>query len=254
MTTCYHLEKRLFFVHIPKCAGTSVGGEVHPRTGVWDGSWLERVLPGWSRDNLPNGHQPVAAIEMVTGHPVGWWDRIIAVIRNPFAQQVSQYCFWRVRGWSNSQQGRGSHFDDLTACGLRFEDWVQHPASLGPNTCTGVAGALAAGGYYRWYLMDPATGQIPENVRVVKMEDLQAGLEGSLAGLGCDFEPIESSNEVPDKMSWEYWYTPESAAAVKQKFAWSLATHYPELRDFSGDPNLDLLGHDYLYPELSHVV
>lgn len=255
MTTCYHLEKRVFFVHIPKCAGTTIGGRVDPATGEWERGWLEQVCAGWSIDRLPNGHQPVRMIEPVTGKPIDWWDRIVAIIRNPFDQQVSQYRFWRSRGWQNAQNMKGSHQDDITTANLSFANFVRHPVSLAPNTCCGVDGAEQAGGYYRWWMMDH-NGEIPPNVHVCHAEALNRDLPAALAPYGETTPPIKVTNTVRENVDtarrrdWRTWYTPEAAEAVRRKFAWSLAVHYPEVRHFDGLDDLEIEEH-MRFPELT---
>ena len=231
MTTCYHPEKRLLYVHIPKCAGTTLGGNWDERAGEWHDSWLNDVLPGWSRKGLPNGHQPVRTMEHWTTQPVDFWARIIVTIRNPYAQQVSQYRFWRARALANAKMRKPYHDDDRFAASMAFHEFVQDPRSNGPNAVCG-SHWKDAGGVYRWWCLD-REGKIPQNLRIVKVEDLQKGMEQALDGLGAAFKPMEVRNSFTDS-DWRTWYTRGSARAVRDKFSWSLANYYPELTGFVG--------------------
>lgn len=225
MTTCYHPDLKLAYIHIPKCAGTSIGGNYDPRSDSWWGCWLNDVLPGWTRQGLPNGHQPVASLERWTGIPVEDFKRIIVTIRNPFAQQVSQYAFWRARSERQAAAGMGYHPDDVFASSVTFSRFVECPQSNGPNAMCG-ENWREYGGVYRWWAQ--YQGEIPPNVRIVPVENLEEGLSDAIEGLGGTFKPVPRDNTVkhPD---WTKWYDERSAAAVRDKFTWSLATYYPEL-------------------------
>ena len=80
----------VLFIHIPKTAGWSVK------------LYMREVLPGMlmpddPASKLPIGHVRLADIERFTGRPPDSWKMIIAVVRNPFAQQLSQMTFWAGR-------------------------------------------------------------------------------------------------------------------------------------------------------------
>lgn len=226
MTTCYHPEKRIAFVHIPKCAGTSIGGNYHAPSRQWEGCWLDRVIPGWTREGLPNGHQPVRAFPFWTGQPTEFWDKILVPIRNPFEQQLSQYKFWRGRGKRQAAAGMGSHPDDLFAASVSFEEFVADPRSNGPNATCGDRWK-ASGGVYRWWLSDES-GQIPPNVRIIRVEDLPHALCDALDLDPADCPDIPQVNRTePTELA--DWYTPAAERSVRAKFGWSLATHYKGL-------------------------
>ena len=85
---CYNDD--VLFVHIPKTAGWAV------KTYLRDN--LPGVLmPDDPASKLPIGHVPLRDIERFTGRTPDSFQTIIAVIRNPYEQQLSQMCFWADR-------------------------------------------------------------------------------------------------------------------------------------------------------------
>lgn len=86
----------VLFVHIPKCGGWSCK------------TYMQQNLPGvlMPKDegcNLPIGHVRLADIERFTGRPPSSWKLIVAVVRNPYEQQVSQFSFWATRYLNGSR-------------------------------------------------------------------------------------------------------------------------------------------------------
>ena len=235
MTTCYHPEEKLAFIHIPKCAGSAIGGRFRSDKSEWFGCWLDKVIPGWTRDGLPNGHQPVATLQHFLGIPIDQWKQVLVTIRNPFEQQVSQYCFWRDRGRRHSNMKLpGYHQDDRFAASATFEQVLADPRSNGPNACCGDRWR-ESGGVYRWWCA--VDGVIPDNVTIIRMEDLPHALHDALGrGNGVELEWV---NSFPRENSWQDWYNEESAAIIKEKFSWSLAVYYPELTSFCGSGTMN---------------
>ena len=85
---CYNDD--LLFIHIPKCAGWSVKN--------WLRDHLPNVLmPDDPRSKLPIGHVRLADIERFTGRPPESFKLILAIVRNPYVQQLSQMAFWATR-------------------------------------------------------------------------------------------------------------------------------------------------------------
>jgi len=80
----------VLFIHIPKTAGWSVK------------QYMKAVLPNLlmpddPASKLPIGHVRLADIERFTGRGPSSFQRIVAVVRNPYAQQLSQMAFWAGR-------------------------------------------------------------------------------------------------------------------------------------------------------------
>jgi hypothetical protein len=221
VTTCYNMEERIFFVHIPKCAGTTIGGAYDTTTHRWSGCWLNDAVGGFVRDGLPNGHQPVRTIERWTGKPIDWWDKIIVSIRNPFRQQWSQYQFWRRRGKKSKSRGYRPHDDDVFAMSCDFRSFIASPRSAGPNAMCG-DDWQTTGGVYRWWLVDEHN-QIPPNVHVVKTEQLASDLQRVLGRDDLPALPVVNAGAGSGLGN----YDSEMIALMRRKFAWSLAVHYP---------------------------
>lgn len=225
MTTCYNPERRIFFVHIPKCAGTSIGGRWNGKE--WTDCWLNQAIGGFTRKGLPNGHQPVSRIQELTGRPIPWWDKIIVTIRNPFEQQLSQWSFWRKRAAAHIKRGSKLHNDDrfVTSPGMTFERFLEDPRSNGPNAICG-SSWKDVGGVFRWWCQ--SGGVIPPNVRVIRTEDLPVALFNELQLDAPPELPIKNTSEHGD---WREVYTPPMIETVRRKFAWSLATKYAGILD-----------------------
>ena len=80
----------VLFLHIPKCGGWAVK------------TYLREHLPGVLMPDdpaakLPIGHVRLQDIERFTGRAPDSWKRIVAVVRNPYEQQLSQFTFWATR-------------------------------------------------------------------------------------------------------------------------------------------------------------
>lgn len=223
MTTCYHPVHRLFFVHVPKCAGSAITGELRTSDGLWSARFVDDKLPGWVRDGLPNGHQPVRAIEMLTGKPLNWWKKIIVPIRNPFDQQLSQWSFWRQRAKSRIAAGEAYHIDERCSVSLTLDRFVANPQSNGPVYTCGRRWR-EAGGVYRWWCTNWA-GEIPGNVHILRVEDLPGNLSECL-GVDCSDLKVTNTSE---HQRWQDAYSTDGLRAVRDKYAWSLSTWYPEI-------------------------
>lgn len=115
----------VLFVHIPKCGGWAVK------------KYMQEHLPGVLMPDdpaakLPIGHVRLQDIERFTGRPPDSWKRIIAVVRNPYEQQLSQFTFWATR-----RAKGGMHIHDIVtglyvnwpailACWPDAEDFTRH--------------------------------------------------------------------------------------------------------------------------------
>jgi hypothetical protein len=229
MTTCYHPEHRLFFIHIPKCAGTSIGGEWNTEHEEWTGCWLDQQLPGWTREGLPNGHQPVFAIDHFTGKQLDWWKKIIVTVRNPFEQQFSQWKFWRERGLGLARKGIPGHADDRFALESDFDDFVTDGRSNGPNAYCGNKWQ-SAGGVYRWWCA-AHDNTIPPNVDIIRVEDFPGAMQACLQPFmpeGQTVTAVPHTNATTDADMLAH-YTEAAVHEVARKFSWSLAVFYPGL-------------------------
>ena len=225
MATCYNLDKRILYIHIPKCAGVSVSGSFNADTNAWSDCWLNDAIGGFSREGFPNGHIPLSYVERLTKVNPWEWDRIIAVIRNPFAQQRSVYQYHQARYARACQADVTSHnLDDKISQRLDFASWCRSMHSNGPNSICG-SNWIDKGGVYRWWLT-LEDGSIPPNVRIIHAETLESELHGVLPE--GEFRPVPAVNqqEYGETLGEFYQANPGAEAAVREKFSWSLATHY----------------------------
>lgn len=224
------LNDQLLFVHIPKTGGTSV------KRLLWDS------LPGcrgqrpdhWDEgpyDNagLPIGHVRLQDIERFTGRTPDSFKTILAIIRNPYTQQVSQWSFWADR-WARG----GRHQHDITAAkhadmGSWLEDpmsdfhlWYEHkfdpgrpnlPLDAPANRYTDFGGF-----YFYWLAVD---NQIPDNVRIVTFERLNEDMPSLLTPF-LGFTPeLPHMNRTGEKRKIHEYYTLRAAELVEAKFRWT---------------------------------
>lgn len=228
----------ILFLHIPKCGGTSVK------------RWLKAALPGVkdSTDEecpLPIGHIPLRDVERFTGRKPESFAHIIAVIRDPYAQQLSQWMFWADR------YRRGNrHIHDIGAAShATLTGWLHDPRcdfhlwyeSAYPRMPAGVSPLEAAprdpferakdGGGYRWWL--EVDGKIPANLRVIRLEELPARLPAILFPfMAGDMVPVPLENPGPARYPARDYYTPLAARIVEAKFRWTFDEgYYPTWAD-----------------------
>lgn len=229
---------RLLFIHIPKSGGTAVK------------KWLWGHLPdargqgnGPDATGLPIGHVPLRDIEHYTGRSPDSFERIIGIIRNPYAQQLSQWRFWRERYAVGDR-----HVHDIAAAAAPdLASWLSTPAcdfhvwyeqrwaSSEPvrKKPTGVPadGYAGFGGYYRYWLS--VGGLVPGNVHLVHFERLAKAWPEAVAGFVDDpTVPIPRANEGPSRPFPVEWYYHDKRARemVEAKFRWAFEHHYARLR------------------------
>jgi len=80
----------VLFIHIPKTGGWSVKNYMKEHL-------RDVLLPDDPLSNLPIGHVRLQDIERFTGRAPDSFHLILAVLRNPYEQQISQACFWAMR-------------------------------------------------------------------------------------------------------------------------------------------------------------
>lgn len=93
----------VLYIHVPKTGGWSVKNymrEVLP----------DVLMPDNPESRLPIGHVRLADIERFTGRSPDSFRLILAVIRNPYEQQLSQACFWGERYLAHQYNCLASYF------------------------------------------------------------------------------------------------------------------------------------------------
>jgi hypothetical protein len=247
---CYNDD--VLFVHIPKCGGTAVKaymaenlpGVKWPRPATWfmarDGrlevTEADRKAAHQSTldASLPIGHVPLRDIPRFTGRPLDSWDKIIVTIRNPYYQQISQWLFWRERYATGDYHAHDIH----AASHPRFDSWVGTPnadfhvwyeqrfhegesiARKPPSAETSYEGW---GGFYPYWV--GVDGAIPDNVHMIRMEEMSHQLPLALAPY-MDGPPPEMyrRNEGPvDESKYLRYITdaPNTIKTIEAKFKWT---------------------------------
>ena len=261
----------VLFIHIPKTGGWSVK------------KYMEEHLPGvLMPDNpasrLPIGHVRLADIERFTGRAPQSFRLILAVVRNPFEQQISQACFWAKRYltggrhvhdvntwrhvyaervqeriercvWSSEvfqfQPGDINLLGFVSDPRCDFHVWYQAHWGYYPGQPADEQQALRKtdqpappdrnrydqhGGLYRYWLM--VDGEIPPNVCVVKLEELDETVPALLQPFADHpLPPLPRLNTSPHEESWQAWIDAEiypeiTALVIAQKFRWAFSEHY----------------------------
>jgi len=232
----------VLFIHIPKTGGTSVKrymAEYLPGT-----LWPDPRDPAMvEASRLPIGHVRLTDIERFTGRPLDSWKLILAVLRDPYEQQVSQWMFWReryARGSTHIHDTVAAMYSQLTGwledprCDFHvwYRQYVGYPDLISQQTLAaqpapeGQNRYADFGGYYRFWL--EVDGQIPANVTTIDMHQIDeqvpkllspfAGLSGgSLRALPERKNPSYHNSDV------SVYYTSRAARLVENKFAWTFA-------------------------------
>ena len=232
----------VLFIHIPKCGGWSckqymmnhLPNVLYPDT---------KRKEGTDDSKLPIGHVPLRDIPEFVGRPIDSWQRIIAVVRNPYEQQLSQWQFWRNRyamGHRHAHDIWAASCPDMTLWlqgdPCDFHLWYEmelHPDEhrIRGNYADNYDGF---GGYYHYWLA--VDGEIPGNVGLCRFENLEEEFTRAIApfanGDVGEFPHVNATRHNPDKW-WKYYRhakQPERAMdLVEAKFAWTFETGlYPK--------------------------
>ena len=226
----------LLFVHIPKCAGTAVR------------QWLKEYVPGTTdfRDegcNLPIGHIPLKDIERYTGRTPDSFDKIIAIVRNPYSHQLSQWLFWRDRhdrgGYHVHDQVAATH-QTLTSFlhDARCDFHLWYESQVGSSDDAGAMLKRRAahvnryphyGGYFKYWVT--INGEAPPNLRLLRMEELddvwlqEVGEYAVPDAPGLRVVNERTKRERDMKEVFEY-YGPQAVTIVNDKFEWTFANKF----------------------------
>lgn len=227
---------QVLFIHIPKTAGWSC------KTYMAD--HLEGVLlPDNPESKLPIGHIRLQDFEGFTGRAPDSFEKILAVVRNPYEQQLSQWCFWRER----FAKGFGHIHDRCAATYARLEKWLEDPGcdfhiwyeqhtdrrEESPYV-KGTERYEDFGGFYKFWLT--VDGVIPENVQVIRQENLDEEFPEAMSspvvlhvakpGAPYSRPPMPHLNTSPHDTNVKQYYTPRAAELVEAKFAWAFENYY----------------------------
>lgn len=252
----------VLFIHIPKTGGTSA--KYYMAENLPDVLWPkppEVFAEDAGRDSpndederlayeaiaaskLPIGHIPLKDIEEFTGRSPGSFKVIFGIVRNPYAQQVSQWWFWKRR----YALGHKHPHDVAAAKYPRIHGWLRDPMcdfhlwyeqrwhaaeQLARSSQTEGYGEM--GGFYKYWLT--IDGVMPPNLKILKAEDLDDTLPAELAPFMDHEPPPVPHKNAGEGMPWENCfkagvdtapdgtivgqeYVNESLRAVHYKFRW----------------------------------
>jgi len=237
----------VLFIHIPKTGGTSV------KKALWDqvpGMKGQRpAMPGSGEadrepgpDNpFPIGHMRVKDCEGLLNRDASSFRYVLAVIRNPYVQQVSQWLFWQHR-----YQMGGRHPHDLAAAAYpSIHGWLEdgrcdfhrwyiqniHHSELAANPGNDYQGF---GGTYLWWL-EGRDGKIPTNLVLLRQEQLAQDFArftreafGKALGLPSTNRGSWNQDRVMDYLVHPDMPRPSLRALdlIEHKHRWAFGLHY----------------------------
>jgi hypothetical protein len=209
----------VLFVHVPKAGGMSVSVyllRVLPRP-VWlrfPSDALRRAMPEGARWMAGLGHETLAEAREVLdaqGLDLGRLSLLLAVMRNPYDLEASRYTYLRAGAAWYASRNR-----DL-AVARDFEAFAVHSEHhAGPSRPV-----------ESYFVLD---GAIPANLRVVRFEDLAAGVATALREAGIRTTgAFPWLNRTPPGHG-RVEYTEAAEAAVHRRYRWVFdGGYYPRL-------------------------
>ena len=224
----------LRFIHVPKTGGMSTSVYLletlprpvylsHPEE-VWNDTLPKRgilQIVGRRSETLAEAREVVARY----GFDVGRFPLVLATSRNPYDLEVSRYAYLRIgHAWEHGPE------QDL-AFSSTFEEFAVKNQQRGGSWATDAVtthdavtrAAEAARPEYANELKDfyAPDGSPPDNLRVVRFENLAAELLAALRSVGiegraADFPWVNRSRED----DFAAYYTPRAEEAIYHRYAW----------------------------------
>lgn len=213
-------DGKVAFVHIPKTAGWSVKHWLCDAGGIDDAQPQELLR----KQGFPIGHVRLADYPHYLGRALDSFELIIAVVRNPYERELSQWKFW----WERNARG-GTHIHDTVAGQYNnLADWLSDPRSQfhiwydqhhGYPPTEQRLQYRDVGGVYNYFL-EPH----PPNLSIVRVEDMARDLpplvqpyfEGTLPALPHINVSAVASNPAD-------WFTGEACRIVNERYEWTWA-------------------------------
>ncbi len=220
----------VLFIHVPKCAGWSVK------------QYMKEVLPGFvvPKDvpgKLPLGHTALRDMEQWTGRKPESYQKIIAVIRDPYERELSEWNYRRDRfakGWRHI-------FDIIAAAHTTLTSFMLDPMSElhrlnieRPGQTRGIKSPdsdtyTTYGGFWMYWLA--IDGEIPANVQILRQERLSEQLpEALLPFANAIGVKVESLNATSHDEARKY-HTLLSVQLTEQKCKWAFDNYYKRLSE-----------------------
>lgn len=216
------VSDRLLFVHIPKTGGLSCR------------EWLVDNVPGAihplldPRSLVTEPHMPLCHAQEVTGRSLDSFDRIIAVIRDPKAQQLSMWSHQRMQyalGGRHPLQLAAATKPDIEAwlrdgaCDWRFWYEIQRNG-MAPDGWRAAEAAVNGAGYYEYSLT--INGELPPNLVLVDFDNLVRGFTEASAPFTVPKPTPFPHHHRTESRPAEAFYTPFARTLLMQKFRWCI--------------------------------
>ncbi len=218
----------VLFIHVPKCAGLSVT------------EYMKQVLPGFVAPKdvpgrLPLGHTALRDMQQWTGRKPESYEKIIAVIRDPYERELSEWNYRRDR----FAMGRRHVFDIVAASHTTLASFLLDPMSefhrLNIESPGHVRGIKAPdddtyatyGGFWKYWLAIDST--IPPNVEVLRQETLSTELPKVLRPFarthGIQVQTLNATNHGEAIK----YHTSISLQLTEYKCKWAFDNYYERL-------------------------
>lgn len=211
-------DGKIAFVHIPKCGGWSVKTWLCQAFGLDDSNPQALV----KAQGFPIGHVRLADFPHYLKRDLDSFECIIAIVRDPYARELSQWKFW----WERRAKGNG-HVHDIVAGQYnnltdflqdprgQFHVWYkQHHEHPPPEQRIQYRDV---GGFYRYFL-DP----FPDNLEIVRLEDLARDLPPLVQPfVDGDLPELPHMNASSHPGETAKWYTPEGVRIVNERYEWA---------------------------------
>ena len=211
-------DGKIAFVHVPKTAGWSVKQWLCQCFDM-DDTNPQALLRS---QGFPIGHVRLTECPTHLQRPLDSFETIIAIIRDPYERELSQWKFWwerRARGGTHVHDVVAGQYNNLTDF-LRdprsqFHVWYRQHHERPP-----VEQRLQyrdVGGFYRYFL-EP----FPDNLSIIRLEDMQRDLPPLVEPfMDKPVPPIPSTNESASRGSPVEWYSGEACRIVNERYEWT---------------------------------
>ncbi len=208
----------LLFLHVPKTGGMAVTQkllDILPKP-------IYYALPEGAKNKVHNPPKIIAVAGKRHGNlqqAQDWvkeygktltsFKKIVATIRNPYAMEVSRYFYLRLdRPWDRGKA-------QAIALNSDFETFALESPYFGRKLSR----------VEDYFLVD---GTIPENMTILKQEQLDADLNKVLAELGLALESDVAKQNGTKHADYHQYLTPQAEVSVYKRYQWLFdAGFYP---------------------------
>jgi hypothetical protein len=202
--------KDVLFVHVPKAGGMSVTRhllQVLPRPVYYSIPPLDEKVTDTSIVQIPGiRHETLEEARRIVreyGYEILQFPLILAVVRNPYAIEVSRYKFLQ-QDYQHPNQG----YNQQLAMEEDFETFAIKSSYHGGETRP----------LESYFLLD---GRVPPNLQIIRFENLLQDLKAALQRVGIekvlDFPHLNRSHHADFRL----YYTQRAEEAVYQKYKWA---------------------------------